>query len=130
MKKIITLAIVAATLLGLNISAQAQNYGTPTYLTVATNTPNLASYTGGFYIPGFSLTINTTNPAAFITNSTCCTLNLGQSNYLSLTNSFVYSAAVWGTNFQSNFPALWVPFTVTGFQRAIPGTGGTNANIQ
>jgi hypothetical protein len=25
---------------------------------------------------------------------------------------------------------LWVPFTVTGFQRAIPGTGGTNANIQ
>lgn len=125
MKKILFLFVLLAAL-----TSRAQYYGMPTYLTVATNTPNLVVYQGGFYIPAASLTINGTNPLAFDTNTYNYSINIGQTNYAQLTNNFVFNASVWGTNFSSNFPAIWMPITVYGFQRMSPGPNGTNTYIQ
>ena len=125
--------LIACLILLFGSNVKAQYYGMPTWLNgtgIGTNTGNIVVYQGGFYIPAASLTINGTNPLAFDTNTYNYSINIGQTNYAQLTNNFVFNASVWGTNFSSNFPAIWMPITVYGFQRMSPGPNGTNTYIQ
>lgn len=124
-KTLIAIAVIAASAFA--DSAQQYQFGSPTYLTVATNSAsingqNVFSVTNLVQVqPGpISLTITATNAATVVTNTL--------TTVITATNitTFIYSAATYGVNFSTNFPSTTFTATAVTTAWAIPQSGGSN----
>lgn len=111
--------------------AQISQFGQATYLTVTTNAGPIAQQTFQVYVPSISLTITATNVNTVITNTLNHTVSLGGTNYFTIANTFIYSAATMGTNFSTNFPAAFYVGTDYVWAQAAPMlAGGSNVYIK
>ena len=106
------------------LRAQQYQFSQGTVLTVPTNSAlPLATTPFTVTLPPLALSIQATNPTTIITN----TIN----NVILVTNSFtfIYNAAIHGTNFSTNFNnGNSISFNVTNYTygQAAPQSGGTN----
>lgn len=114
------IAAIAFCFCAVETKAQTFQFSQPTYLTVTTNSPALASTVFGVQIPPISLQITATNTSTVVTN----TIN----QVLSVTNSitFIYNASTMGTNFTTNWTSQFILVTNTTFGQAQPQQGGSN----
>lgn len=129
MKKTISILIFTACLLGFKASAQIQQFGQPTFLSGPTNSSILVTTIAGYYLPPISLTITCTNTTMICTNIIQNTLWTSPTNMVPAI-TFIYNASIYGTNFTTNFPAIFVPFTNFTYGTAIPGVNSSNIWIK
>lgn len=121
MKKLLITSLAAITI---SAGAQTYQFTQPTYLTVATNSDTLATSTAVVTVPSISLTITATNSATIVTNTLFTGFTVGGTTYAART--FVYNAAVHGTNFTTNWPSYQITVTNYLTGQASPQSGGTN----
>jgi hypothetical protein len=128
MKKLISLAILAASF---TVSAQVNQFGQPTYLTVATNPGNLATAVSTITVPAISLTISSiTNINTIVTNTLFKGMTVGAATIPA--TQFIYRASDYGTT--NDFTTNWGSYTiyVTNYLlgQAIPQTGSNTVYIK
>jgi len=122
LKSLKKLAAGALLVGGITTAANAQfsQFAQYTHLTNTVNSPVLQSTPFQVFVPPLSLTVNASNNPTIITN----TIN----QVLQFTNSttFIYNAALYGTNFSTNWPGYWVWVTNNTYGQAVPQIPNTN----
>ena len=127
-KKYISLISIAA-MLCLSAFTSSAGFGgyAPWTILCTTNAPNYVTNYVYVQLPSVAFTATATNSTTRTTNYIVQSFNPAGGQFtISVSNTFVYDASIYGTNFSTNFPAISIATPVcTGFQSVPALSTGT-----